>query len=300
MYLFMSDGSASIKKDIKTNSTLVKRFGMLMSGKVMDSMLADTFSYTLKRAYRTKTSGLFDVYNLLDEAEANKNKALEEVEDYKKRNEQLERQILKNKNRSEARSSSFEELQKQNKELKSKLGEALKNDTTKLTSEIESLREEIAALKKENNGLSLEIADQKKKNSKLMKDTRKLEIYVDTYGELNTASDDDTADEEISGVTYEEMLDELIDLKIAVVTCSPFIMDKFRGAGFKNVRFIDEENSAALDYKFDVLIIFADYCTHKICYSARNMADKMGAFRMYYTGANIEHLVRSLYNMINK
>lgn len=297
LYLFLSKGSANIKRDVSNASLNTRR--MASEFATFNSSRADMeLLYDLADASSIGAFDLFDIQSYIENAIADKQRAECRLRDAERDKQATERQLIKCKNKLEATNNEIIKVRDENKSLK-----VYKSDTEELDSlrkKLDELKEELKQVKVERDSAERESTEQKRKNAKLLRDVRVIDAYKSVYGELNVVEDEDEDNTELEAITEEQMIDELKGLKIALVSCERSILDKFDKLGFEDVYLIDAENSVNLNKSYDIVVTMADYVAHKIAYAANKMVENTGAISMYYSGGNIHKIIEALYKYLYK
>lgn len=297
LYLFLSKGSSSIKKEVSNASLNIRH--MASEFATFNTFRSDMeLMYDLAEASSVGIFDLFEIQSYIEDAIADKQRAECRLRDAERDKQATERQLIKCKNKLEATNNEIIKVRDENKALK--VYKSNTEELDKLREKVEELKNELKQVKIEKDNIEKESTEQKRKNAKLLRDVRVIDAYKSVYGELNVAEDDDEDDIEVEAISEDQMIEELKGLKIGIVSCEKSIMDKFEKLGFEDVYLIDAENSVNLNKSYDIVVTMADYAAHKIAYAANKMVESTGAISMYYSGCNIHKIIEALYKYLNK
>lgn len=195
----------------------------------------------------------------------------------------------------------LEELNKKQAEKIKKL-DSLKGSKA----EIENLQTEIQGLRQELRDKSVELSElnktlEKKSGSysKLSKRQKKvmseLSVYKNILGELEIVNENECCAEQPGGETIENMIEALNNFKIMFCGGVLGVEKRLAELGLNNIDIIRDMGDTKRGQKFDILVIFTDFVSHKLVYSMCDSASKIGAEKMYYQGTNLQKMIRSIY-----
>lgn len=296
LYLFMSKGSSNIKRDVSNVSLNTQRlavdYATIIGWRSDLETVKDMIDRSLQGEY-----DLFDLSDNYKNAVADKEREETRHRETERKRQALERQLQKCKTKLDDSNSEIIALRDENKSLKK--NKKLNDEVTSMQEKVKRLEAELISVKKEKKEAENESAEQKRKNAKLLKDIRTLEAYKMLFGDIYEAADD-TEEEEVSTVSESDMIEELKDLKIALACYEKAVLDKLNELGFNNVYLVDSENGSCLTKKYDIVVIFSDYISHKVAYASRKMAENIGAMTMFYEGSNVHKFIEALYKYLNK
>ena len=257
--------------------------------------IENAYTYSLGNAEYSLAS----VHDKLKSKETELESTKSELEAAKKEIEQLKTQVEKRKRKLEQLKDEVKHLKDKNSELNK--NKRLNESVDKLNKVIADKDDEIKALNSGMNALNLELNSTKRKYSDTKKEARILQAYREYFGELYTDDEDSILLEESKTVAFEDIVETLKDYQFVI--CSWDFNKRLENDLTKlglNARIFNSENSPAINSKFDFAIVHATFCSHPMMYSIQSRAKQTNAMILYFSGANIEKMLRAVYNEIQK
>lgn len=249
----------------------------------------------------TKINGMtvFELPNKMMEMQATIKKLNGEVRTYQKDTGSLNRKILKlegsvekYKNDISNKDDAIRELKKNTVNIKS---------IEKTQDELKKLREQLNREKALHMESEQSLAELKKENARLIKDMRTFEQYkqvVDSMRAEELSTEEDST-EELDDISIEDCVDILNGLKIGIVNNQPNQKLKIEQLGLK-AYIIDQENSANIFRKHDVLVVCTRYTGHPTAIRAQKEAKRNGAFIVNYNGTSVKDMVREVVKQLEE
>lgn len=264
---------------------------------LMDN-LENVYKYTMCNDGETKDN-IAKTASKLDDTRCEVDKLKSEIAELNERLKQSLNQDEKKKRKIEQLKGEIKQLKDRNTELSKnkRLNEGVENFKKLVEnkdSEIESLNSEIRALNRE-------IKELKKKYSDTKKEARLLDAYREYFGDLYTDDEDVILLEESKSVSFDDIVETLKDYQF--VLCSWDFNKRLEQDLTKlglNVSIYNSENSPAVNTQFDIAIVHATFCSHPMMYSIQNRSKQINALLLYFSGANVERMLRAVYNELQK
>lgn len=261
------------------------------------------YLYHVDKVYRytmDKDTPAFKLFSLVEEYKEKLEAANKEIDNKSTEIEQLRFQDDKKKRKVEQLKSEISILKKNNTELSR--NKKINESVVDLKDKLNSKDEEIKQLQSELIALNRELKETKKKYSDTKKEARLLEVYRDYFGDLYTEDEDtEVLLEETKDTSFEEILSTLKDYKFVI--CSYDLNHRIEQDLAKlglNALVFNSENNPAINSQFDIAIIHATFCSHSMMYMIKNKAEQLNAVSLYFSGANVEKMLRAVYNELQK
>ena len=240
-----------------------------------------------------KDSKIEQLESKLKDTQSEKESLLEKINQIETQDERKRRKVEQLKSEVDALKNKVKELEKHKK---------LNESVDRFTAQINNKNEEIKELKNKLKQQERDLNETKRKYSETRKEARLLEVYKEYFGDLYI-EDDEAVEllDEAKNISFNDMVETLKDYKFIICSydLNNRLEQEFTKLGIQALIF-NGENNPVINGQFDIAIIHATFCSHSMMYMTKNRAEQLGAVSLYFSGANVEKMLRAVYNELQK